>query len=108
MTREPSRAADAADLRTSVVPPDGRTGALRVVVVARGKVRHGVESHSVMLHAEDGRKYQLSGAYSRLSGRMVLVRGQIRSDLSTTTQQGPVLRVESIETIDDGEHFSLR
>lgn len=70
-------------------------------------MRHGVESHSVLLHAEDGRKYQLSGAYSRLSGRTVLVRGHLRSDLSTTTQQGAVLRVESIETIDGGEPFSL-
>ena len=80
---------------------------MRIVVVTRGKVRHGVESHSVVLHADDGRKYQLSGAYSRLSGRQVLVRGHVRSDLSTTTQEGPVLRVESIETIDDGEPFSL-
>lgn len=103
MTREDRQAA--AELAAAVVPPP--TGPLRVVVSVRGRVRHGVESHSVVLHADDGRRFQLSGAYSRFSGRTVLVRGVVRGDHSTTTQQGVPLKVEAIETIDDGEPVNL-
>lgn len=107
MSRGTWRPVDAADLAAHLAGPENTTGALRVVVSVRGRVRRGVESHSVVLEGDDGVRYQLGGAYSRLTGRTVLAKGQLRTDLVTTAQEGKVLRVVSIETIDDADPIRL-
>ncbi|PID54541.1 MAG: hypothetical protein CSA58_10540 [Micrococcales bacterium] len=71
-------------------------------VVLRGRVRQGVEPRSVVLHASDGRRYQLGGDFYHLSGHEVIVRGRVRDDLATTAQDGVVVEVGAVERTGQG------
>lgn len=70
-----------------------------VSLVLRGTVRQGVEWRSVVLHTDDGRTFQLGGAYAGYEGREVRVVGRPRLDMATTAQEGVPLTVDSLDVL---------